>query len=100
MEFLKSTQKYSNDSVHRSFGTTDLNAIVLGMLPNCGLKERSKLMQWLSFGVSELRPFHNAGCKKDRRKAGHVADTLSGIERCLQVRITFILNMVFLVLNT
>ena len=47
-------------------------------------------MQWLSFAVSELRPFHNADCKKDPRKAGHVAGTLSGIEMCLQVLILIV----------
>ena len=68
----------------RLFETSDPIAIFLHMLPNSSLKERSKLLQWLSFGVSELRPFHSPDCKKDRRKAEYVGDTLGGIERCLQ----------------
>ena len=82
-----------NGTVHRSFGTSDPNAIVLGMLPKkCSSREKSKLLQWLSFGVSELRPFHSADCKKDRRKAEHVAGSLSGIEMCLQVLILIVLT--------
>ena len=78
----------------RSFEITDPNAIVLGMLPNCSLKERSKLLQWLSFGVSELRPFHSAGCKNDRRKSGYVAGNLSAIELILKVmyRVTHLVD--------
>ena len=79
------TIKHSTNTVNRSFRTSDPNAIILGMLPDCSLKEKSTMLQWLLFGVSELRPFHNAECKRDRRKTEHVAGTLGGIERHLQV---------------